>query len=261
MIRNIYIIILLLILAPRAQALASELTEQADSAYTADDFATALSLYTDAMEADGPSAALWYNIGNTRYRLGQTGQAIVAYERALRLDPTDEDIRANLDFVLARTTDRPGDNGTFISNTADSIASSATPNLWAWIAIGIFALCIGCIALYSFSINIALRKTGFFGAIILFLATIATATIAIHAASNASRGDRAVITASSTILSTSPREPKDRSEEAMLLHEGTRLQILDSVAATADTTGLKWYDVRIDNHHRAWIRSSDIEKI
>ena len=65
----------------------------------------------------------------------------------------------------------------------------------------------------------------------------------------------------SDILSTSPREPKDRSEEAMLLHEGTRVRILDSVAAPGDTTGLKWYDVSIDNHHRAWIKSTDVEII
>lgn len=240
---------------------AATITERADSAYSADDFARALGLYTEALQTQGASAELWYNIGNTQYRLGNLGKAIIAYQRSLRLDPTNEDARANLAFVSAKTVDRPGDSGSFISNTADSIASSAMPDAWAWIALGLFALCITGAALYIFGGSIPLRKTGFFGAIVLLLATIAAVAVALRAASNATDSDRAVITASSTILSTSPREPKDRSEEAMLLHEGTLMEIIDSVAAPGDTTGLKWLDVRIDNHHRAWIKSTAVERI
>ena len=132
-----YIFTLILALAAWTGMAASAITEKADSAYAADNFTEALTLYQQAMEADGPSAALWYNIGNTRYRLGETGQAILAYERSLRLDPTDRDTRANLDFVVSRTTDRPGDTGSFISNSADAIAASAAPNTWAWVALGI----------------------------------------------------------------------------------------------------------------------------
>ena len=256
-----YIFTLIIALAAWTGMAASAITEKVDSAYAADNFTEALTLYQQAMEADGPSAALWYNIGNTRYRLGETGQAILAYERSLRLDPTDRDTRANLDFVVSRTTDRPGDTGSFISNSADAIAASAAPNTWAWVALGIFALCIAAAAMYIFGSGVMLRKTGFFSAIVLLIATVAAVAIALRAASNATATDRAVITAGSTILSTSPREPKDRSEEAMMLHEGTRVTILDSVAAPGDASGLKWYDVSIDNHHRAWIKSSDVEVI
>lgn len=242
-------------------AKASPLTESADSAYAADNYQEALSLYDRALKADGPSAALWYNIGNTQYRLGNLGEAIVAYERSLRLDPSDPDTRANLDFVASRTVDRPGDTGSFISNTADTIASATTPNVWAWTAFGLFACALGALAVYFFSGGVLIRKTGFFGAIVLFVAALAACGTALRAARNASAGNRAVVTATSTILSTSPREPKDRSEEAMLLHEGTRVTIIDSVAVPGDTTGIKWYDVSVDNHHRAWIKSTEIEKI
>lgn len=256
-----YFFTLIIALATLTVASASPLTEQADSAYAADDFTQALSLYKEAMATDGASAALWYNIGNTQYRLGETAQAILAYERALKLDPSDKYTRANLEFVASRTVDRPGDTGSFLSNTTDAIASSIKPNIWAWIAFGAFALCISAVAMYIFSHTVIVRKTGFFGSIFLLIATVITIIIAFKAAGNATAKDRAVITASATILSTSPREPKDRSEEAMLLHEGTRVEIIDSVASPADTTGLKWYDVSIDNHHRAWIKSTDVEII
>ncbi len=241
--------------------MASPLTERADSAYSADNFQQALELYTEELTSRGASAELWYNIGNTQYRLGNLGKAIIAYHRSLILDPTGDDARANLAFVSAKTIDRPGDTGSFISNTADTIAASASADAWAWIAFALFALCIGGVAAYIFGRSIPLRKTGFFGAILLLIAAVAAIAIALRAASTATDGDRAVITASSTILSTSPRDPKDRSEEAMLLHEGTLLEIIDSVAVPGDTTGMKWLDVRIDNNHRAWIKSTAMERI
>ena len=47
----------------------------------------------------------------------------------------------------------------------------------------------------------------------------------------------------------------------MLLHEGTRVEILDSVVAVADSAASTWLDVRIDNTHRAWLNSADAERI
>lgn len=240
---------------------ADNITARADSAYMADDFVTALNLYKEAISTDGTSAALWYNIGNTEYRLGNMGKAIVAYERSLRLDPSNADTRANLDFVASKAIDRTADKGSFISNTADSIATSMCADAWAWTALACFVLMLASVALYIFSGTIILRKTGFFSAIILAVATAALIIITLRAAGIATSETEAVIISKSTILSTSPREPKDRTEEAMMLHEGTRVSIIDSVSAPGDTTGLKWYDVRIDNAHRAWIKSSDIEKI
>lgn len=73
--------------------------------------------------------------------------------------------------------------------------------------------------------------------------------------------DAAIITVPSTILSTTPRVPQDRSQEAMLLHEGTKVKILDSVKSTTDSIHSLWYDVEVDNSHRAWINASAVEKI
>lgn len=240
---------------------ATPLAERADSAYTADRFADAVELYSRAIAEEGPTATLYYNLGNAYYRLDQPGKAIVAYERALRIDPSMADARANLEFVNSRITDRPGERGSFLSRMADRTASLTAANSWAWIAFGLFMLTAGAVVLYMLGPTVMMRKAGFFGGILCLAAFLLTLLIALRAASIASDRDTAIVIAPSTILSTSPREPKDRSEEAMLLHEGTRINILDSIAAPADTTGLKWYDAAIDNTHRAWIRSTDVERI
>ena len=49
---------------------------------------------------------LYYNIGNTYYRLGDIGQAIWAYEKGAQLSPLHKDLKYNLDFLNARVKDR-----------------------------------------------------------------------------------------------------------------------------------------------------------
>lgn len=261
--KRLYIILTLLaILHPMflsAQTLS--VTERADSAYTADNFGLASELYQKVIDDEGPSAALYYNLGNSYYRLGEMGKAILAYERALRLNPTYTDARNNLEFVNGRISDRPGERGTFLGNALDSAANSAHSNTWAWLAFSAFILTLAGVLAYIFSNQINIRKLGFFGGIVLLIATGIFIFLSYRSAAIAIADDAAIITVPSTILSTSPREPKDRNQEAMLLHEGTKVKILDSVKSTTDTINSLWYDVEVDNAHRAWINSAAVERI
>lgn len=253
------LIIVIALAAPASQA--ASLSEQGDSAYTADDYQRAAALYTKAAEIEGTSSTLFYNLGNTYYRMGQLGKAILNYERALKLDPTNEDARANLAYVNSRIIDQPGDRGSVMSKIIDDTASSAHSNTWSWISLGCFTLLLGAVAVYIFSDNVALRKVSFFGGLALFALTIAGIILAIIAADKATSTERAVVIAPSTQLSTSPRQPKDKTEQAMLLHEGTVVEIIDSVATPADSVNPVWFDVRVDNANRAWISKSDTERI
>ena len=112
-----------------------------------------------------------------------------------------------------------------------------------------------------FSSGVMMRKTGFFGGIALLILTAGAVTLAFHAHTMATRTDYAIITSPATVLSTVPRTPSNRNEEAMLLHEGTKVRILNSATAKSDSITETWYDVQVDNTHRAWINGRDIEKI
>ncbi len=242
-------------------ATGASLTEEADSAYMHDDFARATKLYLEIAQKEGTSSNLYYNLGNCYYRQEKPGLAILYYERALRLDPTNSDARANLEFVNSRITDEPGDRGMFISNTVNGFACKFPANAWAATAICSFILLLGAIAIYVFIADVRWRKTGFFGAIILLVVCVLANVMASVATRYSTRSNIAVVTEPSTLLSTSPRAPKDRSEEAVLLHEGTTVEILDSVTTRADSLTIKWFDVKVDNSTRAWIRGTDIERI
>lgn len=240
---------------------AMTLAQQADSAYNAEDFRRAIELYNEAISTDGPGSDVYYNLGNAYFRNDNLGKAVVAYERALRVDPTNEDARHNLNFVRSRIQDRPEDDSAFLSNLHTGILESMTANAWAWTALAVFILLLGSVALYVFSPSVALRKTGFFSGIVLVFVFGYTLYIAWSAVNFARSHDSAVVIVPMTHLSSVPRPSRSADDRVVPIHEGTRVEIIDSVATPDDPVSPMWYSVKINNSTRAWLRASDVERI
>lgn len=257
--KKIFTLALLAIMA--VDAFATPLAQQADSAYNKENYREAIDLYQQSLEKDGRSATVYYNLGNAYFRNDNPGKAILNYERSLRLDPTDEDARQNLDFVRSRIQDRPEDDTSFFTKLHRNIASAFAPDTWAWLAFAIFLALAGAVALYIFSQNIMLRKVGFFGGFALLLIFAYTLFVASYAVSKARSHDSAIVIAPSTQLSSAPRAARTTSDKVVTIHEGTRVEIVDSVATPDDPVSPTWYNVKINNSTKAWLRASDVEKI
>lgn len=261
--KRIYYIIAVLtgmLFAFQAKA-SSGLVELGDSAYTTDNFQQAVSAYEAAISKDGVSPGLYYNLGNAYYRNNQTGKAIVAYERALKLDPSYKDARFNLKFINSNLPDKQIADNSLWHNLWSDIISLMTANAWAWTAFALSVLCVILASLYIYTTGITLRKTGFFGGIATLILTVFAVTVAISAADKATGHDEGVVISGSTIISAAPRQPRDRKEEIALIHEGTKLNILDSLTTRNDSTSLKWYKVSLDDTHQGWVPASILEII
>lgn len=248
-------------LASSLSVAASPLSQLADSAYAKEDYRQAADLYTQALEENGPSSTLYYNLGNAYYRLDKPGQAILNYERALRLNPTDEDTRTNLDFVNSRIQDRPEDDSSFFSNLHHGIMNKLMPDSWAWVTFGLFIVLLGAVALYIFANSITLRKTGFFGGIAVFFIFAYALTLARGSVASAQSHNHAIVIVPTTHLSSTPRSARGTTEKVVPIHEGTKVEIVDSVATPDDPTSGKWYNVKINNTSKAWLRAADVERI
>ena len=247
-----------LVSAPAQEEMNGEaLAARADSAYSADNFTLAEQLYKAAMAAEGTSAPLFYNLGNAYYRQGNLGMALVNYERALKIDPTMNDARVNLEFVKTKITDRQIDSGSIMTTLSDNITGFFKADTWAWIAVVLFAIFLAGACTYLFSSVVMVKKVSFFGGIIVFFLCAGAVIVSFAAANRVDNNDFAIILSPAAQLSTSPREARTQAEEAFLLHEGTKVEIVDSVSGTADGA---WYEVKV-GHERAWIKASDVERI
>lgn len=237
---------------------AEALAQQADSAYSADNFVMAEALYLKALKSGGSSSILFYNLGNAYYRQGNLGKAIVNYERALKLDPTNSDARANLNFVNSRITDKQIDSGSYMYSLWEGAVGLFRADTWAIITLVLFAVFLGAVAAYIFSSAVIVKKASFFGGLIIFVMTVCAVIISFSAANRANSDNYAIILPPSSQLSTSPREARSQSEQAFLLHEGTKVEVIDSIANPGE--GM-WYEVLVGHGERAWVKASEVERI
>ena len=112
--KTIYVLILLFLVLIPMEVLAGDLNERFDTgnaAYSVGDYDKAISIYQGLLEQEGNSSGLLYNLGNSYAQKGEVGLAILQYERALRIDPSDSDIIGNLGKVRKDSgifTEEPG---------------------------------------------------------------------------------------------------------------------------------------------------------
>lgn len=255
--KQVIITILLTVLALPVLANNANI-DRANQAYKQELYNEALKLYLQEAKQTGVSSALYCNIGDTYYRLKDNVHAVLYYERALLLDPSNSDARFNLEFVRSKMQ-LPDDAGdSWFSNWVDMTVSRLSSNAWAIIAIITFLLFLAGVAAYMFLDNVLMRKIGFFGGALMIVVSILANLAAFHVYHKATGGNGAIIMPESVTLGTAPREPRDKQEVAFELQQGTRVEIVDSIT---DKNSGKWLQISTAGGHKAWLNARDVEVI
>ena len=132
--------------------LANVTKTEGDSAYIKEDYTAAIQIY-EALLKNGEAAEVYYNLGNSYYKIGEIAKAVLNYERALLLQPGNSDIRANLEVARAKTIDKvEAIPEVFFVSWIKSLINSMSVDAWATLGLISFILLI--VALYSFKADI-----------------------------------------------------------------------------------------------------------
>lgn len=90
--------------AQGAREEAADLFARGKAAYSDAKYAEAIDAFQKTIDTGYPSGNVYFNLGNAFFRFGETGKAILNYERARLLIPRDQDLRFNLRFAKARVS-------------------------------------------------------------------------------------------------------------------------------------------------------------
>jgi len=82
---------------------------KANTHYHDGEYEAAVREYSGLIDSGMESGHLYFNLGNAYFKLGEIGKAIVSYERAERLIPSDPDLAANLAYARSLTGVEPCD--------------------------------------------------------------------------------------------------------------------------------------------------------
>lgn len=218
----------------------------ADSLYAAHQYEAAAQQY--AVLADSlQSAELYYNLGNAQYKLKQNAQAVLAYERALRLDPDNEDAQYNLALVRTNLADRfSKPSEMFFISWFRSWVTSHSVGHWTWLSFFWILLFFAGLILYFVGPRMWQRKIGFFAAIFCLLCFLLTTIFAIVQRSKFSHCADAIIMVEEVQLFSSP---SGSSKQVRLLHEGTKVTI-------HDLTKQGWLYVELPDASEGYIHNS-----
>ena len=238
-------------LSLKAQAPVAPLFEQGNTAYNEGDFSKAVSLYEQTLLTGKHSAALYFNLGNAYYRLNKVAESIYYYEKAKQLDPKNEDFKVNSAFAQNMTIDaiEPLPESQ-LSQFQKALYALANTSIWSKIVILFVWLFVIFFSIYLFNKTAKLKRLFFVLSLFFIVLFMGSFTIKFFANAQQDNKEYAIIF-SNEINSWS--EPNLRAEIQFTLHEGTKVELLDSLD--------EWKKIRIANGSEGWIKNPYLKSL
>lgn len=225
---------------------------EADSLYIQGDYLTAISIYEGILENAGVSASVYMNLGNAYFKIDEIAKAILCYERAYLLDPSDDDIRFNLELARTRTVDKVSlRNRLFIGVFFENMANLMNVNQWAVMTVVLFIMAIALACLFVLTRKLLMKKISFYAGIILFVFSVFSFVFASGQKGKLENRNTAVIMEPSVTVKSTPSKS---GTDLFIIHEGHKVNVLDKSMK-------EWVQIELEDGNSGWIQFKSIEII
>lgn len=229
----------------------NEIFKEANELYIAERYSKAEELYQSILNKKVFSPELYFNLGNTYYRLNNIPKALLYYEKAKKYMPQDEDLAFNLGFVNKLTVDKiTPKNRLFVFDWIEDIRDTFTSTGWAYFTIFFVWLFFIALGLYYFVKKRALRKISFIGGLISIVIILGTAYMGWRKSALESSNNTAIIFEGRVEVKHSPEQS---AKDLVVLHEGTKVEIISEAGG--------WKKIRLADGNEGWVFKGALEII
>ncbi len=220
------------------------LFRQANDAYQQQEYTRAADLYKQILSRGYEGKEVYYNLGNCYYRLGETGLSVLYYEKALKLDPNDPDIRHNLDLARMRVVDRVEmPPRFFVFEWWDLLKNFYSVGQLTRIVAGLFILSILLLVFWLFIRRDRIRRLVLTFSIICGIATVFWSYILIvQARSVVNHREAIVLVPNVTVMSA----PEEGGTDVFILHEGVKVHL--------DEQRGDWVQISLPDGKTGWMK-------
>jgi tetratricopeptide (TPR) repeat protein len=227
---------------------ATDLMQKGNNFYQAGKFDSAAVIYQKLVNQNYEDASLYYNLGDAYYRLDKMGLAILYYEKALRLSPSDDDIAHNLALANSKIADKIEPLPKFfIFEWWESLLALFSLKGWTYIAYFVYIILLALVGFYFFSKSVRIQKYSLYGglaSLVMLIFLIAVVTVKLNRQVNVKN---AIILEPTVIAKVSP---DTASSDAFVIHEGSKVRIEDNVN--------DWVEIRLSDGKVGWLDKSDL---
>ena len=227
------------------------LFEKGNAWYAKGQYKEAMAAYRQIVDDGYQSAAVYFNMGNASYKNGDVPSALLYYEKAHKLSPGDDDINFNIRFTNLKTTDKVDEIPEFfLARWWKAFMLSFSIGTLSVMSIVFILLGSAALILYFFADSVILKKASFYTSLLLFFIFVLTFFIANRQTFYLERHHQAIVFTSSVSVKN---EPVDKSNTLFVIHDGTKVNILES------NNG--WTKIGLPNGNEGWIKASDAKEI
>ena len=243
----LYIVSFLLTFGSYAQN--QDLFEKANAFYNDGKYAEAIDNYQAILESGHHSADLYFNLGNANYKLNNIAPSIYFFEKALILAPNDSEIKNNMAFAKNMTIDvidSIPEAG--LAKILKSTTNKMSFDTWAIMSVTLVLCFVVLFLIYYFAYSTFRKRITFISSLVTLSLVCISLAFAFHKY-NLDKIDKPAIVfvQESKVKNT----PNPNGEEAFRLHEGTKVQVLESYN--------NWQKIKLTDGKTGWVTSEDIK--
>lgn len=224
---------------------------EGNSFYQQKKYSEAIDSYQKVIDKNFESATLYYNLGNAYFKNEENGKALLWYERALKFDPSNEDIQHNIAFVNQKLEDKidvlPE---LLLTRWYNTIASSMTSNQWATFSIIAFIIILLSILTFLLVRIPWIKSSSIFVLFFSLLFFIFSILFSYRNSTISEKHPEAIILKS---VINGKSTPNESGIDLFVIHEGLKVKITDQLN--------DWVEIKLPNGEKGWIKYSDLEKI
>lgn len=250
------LLILFFIFFCSATLLANDSTDlqvfkSANLLYEEGDYKEATERYQRLLDKGYISDDLHYNLANSYFKTEDIAPAILHYERALKINPRNEDAINNLRIANEKTVDKIEQVPVlFFYRWYKNAVNLFHVDTWAKITIALLFLGLFCFTLYLLSQTIRIKKLAFYSFSLALILGLISWFMAAQQERLLKTKEYAIIMNPTVTISSSPSEG---SSQLFVLHEGSKVKIKEEID--------EWYRVALPNGNEGWVEKTELEAI
>lgn len=222
---------------------------EGNTLYNQGKYAEAIKKYEALLDKNEHAVALYFNLANAHYKLNNISPSVYYFEKAKLLSTDDKDIENNLVFAQNMTVDAIDTLPEVgFSRIFKDIVNTFSSDSWAKLAISGILVFVLFFLLYHFTSATSQKRVAFVISVLGFLVAVFSLVIAFQKNNLEIKNNPAIVFAQESRVKA---DPNNTSEEVFRLHEGTKVQVLESYE--------NWCKIEIADKTTGWIPSEDVK--
>lgn len=212
-------------------------------------FEEAIKKYKKIESQDTVSSELYLNLGNAYYKLNKVGPTIFYYEKALKLAPLNVDVKNNMIFAKRLALDNIEEvPKTVFQRINKNYLQKLSYNDWAIVVVVLSFSSAIFFLLFYFGYSSTRKRIYFTTSGISLLLLIFSIFVTYNQYSQTTKNIEAIVFVKKTAVRNAPTF---NSEEVFILHEGTKVMVLDAVD--------NWKKIKLIDGKQGWMIADEIK--